>query len=132
MTDDGEMLPTGNGHFTIDDRVYTGKILGRSVGNLAAACFTGDIRSVEEWALEARRMAGTHESQVTIRSDRGALTLRLRGQMENFTASGTWTVVRATGGCSELDGDGTYTADYPTGSSGSDFRLAFDGDIENS
>jgi hypothetical protein len=128
---EGEMLPTGNGRFTIDDRIYTGKSLGRSVGSLAAACFTGDVRSVEEWALEAPKMVGTHESEVTIRSERGVLTLRLRGQMEQFTASGTWTVVRASGGCAVLDGDGKYTATYTSASPQSDFRLTFDGDAQS-
>ena len=131
IDDEGEMLPTGNGRFTIDDRIYSGKSLGRSVGSLAAACFTGDVRSVEEWALEAPRMVGTHESDVTIRSERGVLTLRLRGQMEQFTASGTWTVVRASGGCAALDGDGKYTATYSSAPSRSDFRLTFDGDAQS-
>src|ERR671914_292024 len=100
------MMPTGNGRFTIDDRVYVGKSLGRSVAGLSAECFTGELRSVEEWALESPKMTGTHESTVTIRSERGVVTLRLRGYMDQFTASGSWEVVRATGGCSELDGDG--------------------------
>ena len=128
MDDEGDMRPTGNGRFTIDDRVYTGKILGRAVGAQAAACFTGDVRSVEEWALEAPRMIGTHESSVTIRSERGVLTLRLRGQMEQFSASGTWEILRASGGCSGLDGEGKYTAVYSTSSSRPDLRLTFDGD----
>ena len=106
------MMPTGNGRFTIDDRVYVGRSLGRSVAGVSADCFTGDLRSVEEWALESPKMTGTHESVVTIRSERGVLTLRLRGQMEQFTASGTWEIVRASGGCAELDGDGKYTAQY--------------------
>ena len=127
MKDEGDMVPTGNGHFTIDDRVYVGKSLGRSVGNDVATCFTGELRSVEEWALEAPRMIGTHESDVTIRSDRGMLSLRLRGQMEQFSASGSWTIVRATGACSEMDGDGQYTATYSTTGPGSDLRLTFDG-----
>ena len=55
--DDGEMTPTGNGKFTIDDRVYVGKSIGRSVADLAASCFTGDLRAVEEWALESPKMA---------------------------------------------------------------------------
>jgi hypothetical protein len=131
MDAEGDMAPTGNGRFTIDDRVYSGKMLGRSVGSLAAACFTGDLRSVEEWALEAPRMVGTHESDVTIRSERGVLTLRLRGQMEQFSASGTWTIVRASGGCSPLDGDGKYTATYATSGARPDFRLTFDGESQS-
>lgn len=125
--EEGEMLPTGNGRFTIDDRVYVGRSLGRSVAGVSADCFTGELRSVEEWALESPRMAGTHESMVTIRSERGVLTLRLRGQMEQFTASGTWEIVRASGGCSELDGDGKYTAQYSSSRSGPNLRLTFDG-----
>ena len=127
--DDGEMTPTGNGKFTIDDRVYVGKSLGRSVAGLAASCFTGDLRSVEEWSLESAKMAGTHESTVTIRSDEGVLTLRLRGQMEQFTASGSWQIVKSTGGCSELDGEGKYTASYSSAKSGPNLRLTFDGQI---
>lgn len=127
IDDEGDMTPTGNGKFTIDDRVYVGKSLGRSVDGLAAACFTGDLRSVEEWALESPRMVGTHESAVTIRSDRGVLTLRLRGQMEQLTASGTWEIVRSSGGCSELAGEGKYTASYSSSRSGPNLRLTFDG-----
>jgi len=128
MDAEGDMRPTGNGRFTIDDRVYAGRVLGRAVGMQAAACFTGSLRSVEEWALETPRMVGTHESSVTIRSDRGVLTLRLRGQMEQFSASGTWEIVRASGGCAGLDGEGQYTAEYSTSSSRPDMRLTFDGE----
>ena len=128
--EEGEMMPTGNGRFTIDDRVYVGKSLGRSVAGLSADCFTGDLRSVEEWALESPRMAGTHESMVTIRSERGSLTLRLRGEMEQFTASGTWEIVRASGGCAELDGDGKYTAQYSSSRNGPNLRLTFDGETQ--
>src|SRR5688572_16399422 len=120
--DEGEMTPTGNGRFTVDDRVYSGKIIGRSVAGLAAACFTGDLRSVEEWSLETPKLVGTHESAVTIRSERGVLTLRLRGQMDQFTASGNWEIVRASGGCSQLGGDGKYTATYSSARSGPSFR----------
>jgi hypothetical protein len=129
IAEEGEMLPTGNGRFTIDDRVYTGTSIGRSVASTTAECFTGDLRSVEEWALEsAARMAGTHESAVTIRSSQGIVSLRLRGQMDHFTASGTWDVVRATGGCSEIDGGGRYTAQYSSSRSGPDLKLTFDGE----
>ncbi|MFN8634053.1 MAG: hypothetical protein U0893_09375 [Chloroflexota bacterium] len=129
--DEGEMTPTGNGRFTVDDRIYVGKVLGRSVAPLAAACFTGDIRSVEEWSLDSARMAGTHESAVTIRSDRGVLSLRLRGQMEQFQASGTWEITRSTGGCSPLDGSGKYTATYSPAKGGPNLRLTFDGEAES-
>ena len=128
--EDGDMLPTGNGRFTIDDRVYAGRSLGRSVAMLSADCFTGDFRSVEEWALETPRMVGTHESVVTIRSDRGMLTLRLRGQMEQFTASGSWEIVRASGACSALGGTGKYTAAYTESRSGPNLRLTFDGETQ--
>jgi hypothetical protein len=127
--DDGDMTPTGNGKFTIDDRVYAGRIIGRSVAGDTASCFTGEIRSVEEWHLESPKMVGTHESIVTIRSDHGVLTLRLRGQMEQMTASGTWEIVKSTGACASMDGDGTYTASYSSSKSGPDLRLTFDGDI---
>jgi len=127
--DEGDMSPTGNGKFTIDDRVYVGKIIGRSVAGLAAACFTGELRSVEEWSLESPKMTGTHESMVTIRSEKGALTLRLRGQMEQFSASGTWHIVRSSGGCADLVGEGKYTATYES-KNGPDFRLTFDGQTE--
>jgi hypothetical protein len=128
IAEEGEMLPTGNGRFTIDDRVYSGTTIGRSVASVTADCFTGELRSVEEWALESPRMAGTHESAVTIRSSRGVVSLRLRGQMDQFTASGTWDVVRATGGCSELDGNGRYTAQYSSTRSGPNLKLTFDGE----
>jgi hypothetical protein len=126
--DDGDMTPTGNGKFTIDDRIYSGKIIGRSVDDDTASCFTGELRSQEEWHLESPKMVGTHESMVTIRSDGGALTLRLRGTMEQMTASGNWEIVKSTGNCSELDGTGKYTATY-TSKNGPDFRLTFDGQI---
>ena len=129
--EDGDMMPTGNGRFTIDDRVYAGTSIGRSVATVAAECFTGELRSVEEWALESPRMSGTHESAVTIRSTRGVLSLRLRGQMDQFTASGTWDVVRATGGCSELDGTGRYTAQYASARSGTTLKLTFDGEARS-
>ena len=73
-------------------------------------------------------MNGTHESVVTIRSERGVVTLRLRGQMQQFTASGTWQIVRASGGCADLVGDGKYTAQYSSSRSGPNLRLTFDGD----
>ena len=128
--EEGEMMPTGNGRFTIDDRVYVGTSLGRSVAGLSAECFTGELRSVEEWALESPRMAGTHESIVTIRSERGVVTLRLRGQMDQFIASGNWEIVRASGGCSELAGNGKYTAQYSSARSGPNLRLTFDGETQ--
>jgi len=131
MEDEGDMTPTGNGKFTIDDRIYAGKSIGKSVDGDSAACFTGDLRSVEEWHLESPKMVGTHESVVTIKSDRGALTLRLRGQMEQMSASGSWEIVKSTGSCSELDGDGKYTATYSSSRSGTDFRLTFDGQISS-
>jgi hypothetical protein len=129
--DEGDMTPTGNGKFTIDDRVYVGKSIGRSVADLAAACFTGELRSVEEWHLESPRMVGTHESTVTIKSDHGSLTLRLRGQMEDMTASGNWQIVKSSGGCSDLDGNGKYTASYSSSRNGPDIRLTFDGQTED-
>lgn len=128
---EGEMTPTGNGRFTIEGRVYVGNSIGRSVGGAAAACFTGELRSVEEWELATPKMIGTHESNVTIRSERGALTLRLRGEMEQLTASGSWTIVRSSGDCADLDGDGSYTATYSSSRSGPNLRLTFDGDTKS-
>jgi hypothetical protein len=43
--DPGAMTPTGNGRFTLDDRVYAGKSLVRSVSDRAARCLTGQFRS---------------------------------------------------------------------------------------
>ncbi|MGE3269246.1 MAG: hypothetical protein AB7P40_10890 [Chloroflexota bacterium] len=128
---DGEMTPTGNGRFTIDGRVYVGNSIGRSVAGVAAACFSGDLRSVEEWDLASPKMTGTHESMVTIRSERGVLTLRLRGEMEQLTASGSWTIVRGSGDCAALNGDGSYTAAYSSSRSGPNLRLTFDGDTKS-
>jgi hypothetical protein len=128
--DEGEMTPTGNGRFTVDDRIYAGKIVGRSVAGLAAACFTGDLRSVEEWSLETPKLVDTHESAATIRSERGVLTLRLRGEMDQFTAAGTWEIVRASGGCAQLGGKGQYSATYSSAKTGPTFRLTFEGNTE--
>ena len=130
IDDEGEMTPTGNGRFAIEDRVYAGKSLGRSVGGRAEACFTGEMRSVEAWSLESPRMVGVHQSTVTIRSERGTVTLRLRGQMEQLTASGTWEIVRSGGACADLDGEGKYTAAYSSERSGPHLRLTFDGDTQ--
>jgi hypothetical protein len=55
------------------------------------------------------------------------VTLRLRGRMEFPFASGTWTVMRATDGCADLQGEGSYTATYPDSGGGSAFSLTFDG-----
>jgi hypothetical protein len=125
--DPGAMTPTGNGRFTIDDRVYSGRSLVRSVSDEAARCLTGQFRSVEDWVLESPRMTGTHRSAVTIRSDVGTVTLQLRGRMEFPSASGDWQVTRATGGCADLQGEGTYTVTYPGSGDASTFRLTFDG-----
>ena len=126
--DPGAMTPTGNGRFTIDDRIYAGKSLVRSVSDDAARCLTGQFRSVEDWVLESPRMIGSHRSAVTIRSDLGTVTLQLRGRMEFPSASGSWEVSRSTGGCADLQGEGTYTATYPASGEGSTFRLTFDGE----
>jgi len=128
--DPGAMTPTGNGRFTIDDRIYTGQSLARSVSDDAAACLTGQLRSVEDWALQSPRMTGQHRSDVTIRSERGTVVLQLRGQMEFPSASGSWTVARATGGCAGLEGDGHYTATFPSGDAAT-FRLTFDGETRS-
>ncbi len=108
----GSLIPTGNGRFATQDRVYAGTSLGRSVEDGLASCFTGRLTSTEEWLLESPRMTGTHQSTIRIRPERGTVTLRLVGQMDELAASGTWEVVRATGRCAGLDGEGRYTATY--------------------
>jgi hypothetical protein len=125
--DPGAMTPTGDGRFTIDDRIYVGRSLARSVSEEAATCLTGPLRSVEDWALQSPRLTGSHRSTVTIRSDLGTVTLELRGQMEFPSASGAWEVARSTGGCTDLQGDGHYTATFPASGDASTFRLTFDG-----
>lgn len=125
--DAGALTPTGNGRFTIDDRIYAGRSFARSVSDEAAACLTGQFRAVEDWALQSPRMVGTHRSDVTIRSERGTVTLQLRGQMEYPSASGSWEVTRASGRCSGLEGEGSYTATFPATGDTAAFRLTFDG-----
>lgn len=127
-TDDpGQLTPTGHGRFAIQDRVYVGRSLGRSVEDDWAACFSGRLTSTEDWALESGRMSGSHASLVTIGSERVGITLRLRGQMERLTASGSWEIVRGSGPCADLDGEGSYTATYANASP--QFRLTFDGQV---
>jgi hypothetical protein len=123
----GSLTPLGNGRFAIHDRVYVGRGVGRSVVDDWGACFTGQLTSTEEWLLEAVKMSGTHQSTVAIRSDRGALTLRLRGPMELLTASGGWEIVRGVGACAGLIGEGRYTASFS--STSPQFRLTFDGQV---
>jgi len=109
----GSLTPTGNGRFATQGRVYAGTSLGRSVDDALAGCFTGRLTTTEEWLLESARMTGSHGSTVRIRPERGTVTLRLVGQMdEPLAASGTWAVVRATGRCAGLEGEGRYTATY--------------------
>ncbi len=127
MDEAGDLTPTGGGRFSIEDRVYAGRIVGRSVVDTWADCFTGALTSTEEWSLEASKYNGSHRSAVTIRSRLGVLTLRLRGEMDSLSASGTWEIVRATRGCSELEGEGQYTATYS--SSGPSFRLTLEGEV---
>lgn len=125
MSDPGSLAPVGYGHFVIQDRVYAGRSLGRSVLDEWGACFSGTLTSTEDWALDATRMAGAHQSTVVVRSERSALTLRLQGQMEFPTASGSWYIVRATGACANLDGEGRYSTTFS--STGLEFRLTFEG-----
>lgn len=127
VDDNGTMTPTGNGRFTIDERVFAGKSLGRSVGDDAAGCLTGQFRSVESWVLDSPKMSGAHRSSATIRSDRGTLTLRLRGQMEFPNATGSWEITRGTGDCAALEGEGTYSATFPAASDSAPMRLTFEG-----
>ena len=127
VDDNGTMTPTGNGRFTIDERVFAGKSLGRSVADEAAGCLTGQFRSVESWVLDSPKLTGTHRSTATIRSERGTLSLRLRGQMEFPTASGSWEITRGTGDCADLEGEGTYSATFPTASDATPMRLTYEG-----
>ena len=109
----GSLTPTGNGRFATQGRVYGETSLGRSVDDELADCFTGRLTSAEEWLLESARMTGSHRSTVRIRPERGTVTLRLAGAMEEpLAASGTWEVVRATGPCAGLEGEGRYTATF--------------------
>ena len=75
----GAMTPTGNGRFTIDDRISRQEPGAVGVGR-RSQIFTGQFRSVEDWVLESPRMIGSHRSAVTIRSDLGTVTLQLRGR----------------------------------------------------
>lgn len=125
----GSLTPLGHGRFSIQDRVYTGRSVARSVVDEWAACFTGQVTSTEDWTLEASKLTGTHQSTMTIRSERAMVTLRLRGQMEFPTASGAWELARATGPCADLQGEGRYTASFS--SSSPEFRLTFEGELRS-
>ncbi|MCC6174751.1 MAG: hypothetical protein IT305_05550 [Chloroflexi bacterium] len=129
----GELTPVGEGKFKTQGRVYVGRSLGRAVADDVAVCFTGRLRSVEDWMLVSPRMAGSHDSVVSIRSERGLLVLRLRGQMEFPSASGNWEIVRGSDDCASLRGDGTYTATFatPGSSRGPDFRLTYEGEVKS-
>jgi hypothetical protein len=122
--DPGTLIPLGNAKFATQDRVYSGRSIGRAHSDVWETCLTGVLNSVENWVLEAPRMAGTHAATVTIRSERGSLVLRLRGLMEYPNASGTWTIQRATGSCPSL-GEGRYTATYAVVNP--ELRLALEG-----
>jgi hypothetical protein len=121
----GSLTPIGNGRFATEDRVYAGRILGRSVVDDWADCFTGRFTSSEDWSLEAPKMIGTHQSMLTIRSERGSATLQMRGSMEFPAASGTWEIARTSGSCAGLAGEGRYTATFS--STSPEFRLTYDG-----
>jgi hypothetical protein len=123
----GTLTPIGDGRFATQDRIYAGRMIGRSVVDDWSGCFSGTFSSSEEWALEAPKMAGSHLSSLTIRSERGSVTLQLRGQMEFPSASGGWEIVRATGNCAGLAGDGRYTATFSSVSP--EFRLTLDGQL---
>jgi hypothetical protein len=127
VDDAGTMTPTGNGRFTIDERVFSGKSLGRSVSADAADCLSGQFRSVESWVLDSPKLSGSHRSTAAIRSEHGTVSLRLHGQMEFPTASGSWEITKGTGDCAELEGGGTYSATFPAASDGSPMRLTFEG-----
>ena len=108
----GSLTPTGSGRFATQGRIYAGTSLGRSVEDRVASCFTGRLTSTEEWMLESTKMTGTHQSTIQIRPERGTVTLRLVGEMDDLAASGRWEVVRATGRCDGLEGEGRYTATF--------------------
>ncbi len=129
LDEPGSLTPLGNGRFEIQDRVYAGRSLVRSVADEFAACLSGPLTSSEDWALEAPRMVGRHLSTVTVRGERSVVTLRLRGVMEYPTASGSWEIVSATGRCAGLVGDGRYTATYSD--TNPDFRLTFEGVVRS-
>ncbi|MFN8523855.1 MAG: hypothetical protein U0821_12220 [Chloroflexota bacterium] len=133
IEDPGTLAPIGHGRFSTQDRVYSGRAFGRSGPDEIADCFTGPFRSTEDWQLEAPKMTGSHLSTVTIRSERGSITLRLRGQMEFPAAAGRWDLVRGTGSCVGLDGEGRYSATYLNGASATEpeLRLTFEGTVKN-
>ena len=123
----GSLTPVGHGRFATQDRVYAGRSVARSVVDDWATCFSGRFTSAEDWLLEAPRMTGTHQSTLTIRSERAVVRLRLRGQMEFPTASGRWEVQRATGACADLDGEGRYTVSFSSGEP--EYQLTFEGHV---
>lgn len=125
ISEPGSLTPIGYGRFVMQDRVYTGRSLGRSVSDDWASCFSGTLTSTEHWTLEAPRLAGSHLSTVVIRSERSVLTLRLQGQMELLAASGSWDIVRASGACSSLVGEGRYSATFTE----QELRLTFEGQV---
>ena len=125
INEPGSLTPTGSGRFTIQDRMYTARSIGRSVDDDLAACFSGRFTSTEEWSLETPKLAGSHQARVQIRPERGTVTLRLQGEMDGLVASGTWEVVRATGPCDGIEAEGYYTATYSDRDP--NFRMTFDG-----
>lgn len=127
MEDPGTLTPIGNGRFAIRDRTYEGKIVAKSVVDEWAACFSGSLKSVEDWSLDSPSLSGTHHSLVTIRTDRAQLTLRLSGKMDFPTASGSWEIARASGSCASMSGEGRYTATFSK--TEPDFRLTFEGRV---
>jgi len=129
LEDSGSLIPRGDGRFETKDRRYVGKSVARSVTDEWAACLTGRLTSREDWSLEIRKLEGTHRSTLTIRSEDAVLTLRLRGEMEYPTASGSWEITRATGACAGLEGEGRYTVSFS--SSDPELRLTFEGEVQN-
>jgi hypothetical protein len=125
----GSLTPVGDGRFATRGRRYSGRSLARSVVDEWAECFSGRLTTAEQWSLQAPRMIGSHESTVTIRSERAVVTLRLVGRMEYPTASGSWELERATGRCAGLAGEGRYTASFS--SSDPELQLRFEGEIRD-
>ena len=127
MSQAGALMPLGGGRFAVDDRTYTGRSIAGSVMDEWAACFSGRFTSLEHWALDAPGMAGTHRGTLTIRAERGLVTVRLDGRVELPIASGRWELAQATGACAALGGEGGYTARFA--STSPEFHLTFEGQL---
>ena len=93
--DPGAMTPNGDGRFTIDDRIYAGKSLVRSVSDDAARCLR-QPSSVEDSVLESPRMTALTGAPSRSAPTSGRSTSSF-GPEEFPSASGSWEVSRWTG-----------------------------------